>query len=377
MAKSELFAQLNGINFAQKDPQIIESEIIKIYENITGRTLERADPVRLFLNAIILIIIQQRNIIDITAKQNLLAYSTGDYLDHLGALLGVTRLNASKAACTVRFTLSEAQSQVILIPMGLRVTPGNNIYFQTIEAAEIKKGDLYVDVPVQCTEAGISGNGFAIGQIKKLVDVFPYEMTCENISESNGGSEIESDENLRERIQIAPESFSTAGSSRAYEYFARSAHSDIASVSVMCPPDTSPGHVDIYPLMTGGIIPSNEVITAVYNACNADDVRPDTDYVRVLSPIEVKYDLEAGYKIDESNSSLAGSIQTRVNQAVTDWILWQRSAMGRDINPSELIHRMVAAGAKRVTIAKPEFKAIAKNQIAVVNSQRVVYSGLE
>lgn len=377
MPESELFSQLQDINFAQKEPQQIESEIIKVYEQITGRTLARADPVRLFLNAIILVIIQQRNIIDHTAKQNLLAYSSGDYLEHLGALLGVTRLSASHAACTARFSLSEAQKQVVLIPKGLRITPGNNIYFQTVNAAEIKTGNLFADIPVQCTEAGIIGNGYTVGQIKKLVDVFPYEMTVENISESNGGSEIESDENLRERIQIAPESFSTAGSSRAYEFFARSAHSDICSVSVVCPPVTEPGHVKIYPLMTGGIIPSSEVIQAVYNACNADDVRPDTDYVQVLSPVEIKYNLEIGYWIDEINSSLAGAIQLKVENAIKDWIQWQRSALGRDINPSELIHRVVQAGAKRAVIAQPVFKTLEKWQIAAINTQRVVYNGFE
>ncbi|MBQ3645106.1 MAG: baseplate J/gp47 family protein, partial [Synergistaceae bacterium] len=129
--KSELFPALNDITFANKTPEEIESEIIKIYENLSGRSLARGDPVRLFLETIILVIIHQRALIDHSAKMNLLAYATGDYLDHLGALLGVMRLEASSALTTLKFTLSEAQEANILIPVGTRATPDGTIYFAT------------------------------------------------------------------------------------------------------------------------------------------------------------------------------------------------------------------------------------------------------
>ncbi len=75
MTKSDLFPGLDDISFAETDPATIEREIITLYETLTGRSLAKGDPVRLFLESIALVIIQQRTLIDYTGKQNLLAYA--------------------------------------------------------------------------------------------------------------------------------------------------------------------------------------------------------------------------------------------------------------------------------------------------------------
>ncbi|MBQ7578285.1 MAG: baseplate J/gp47 family protein [Synergistaceae bacterium] len=381
MTKSDLFPTLNDITFAEKNADIIESEIISQYENLSGRTLARGDPIRLFLNSIALVIIQQRNLIDFAGKMNLLAYASGDYLDHLGALLGVTRLQPSPATVTVKFTLSEAQPAKILIPEGTRVSPGNNILFAVNTAGEIPAGELSCELKCTCTETGTIGNNYVIGQIKKLVDIFPFEMKCENIDESNGGTDLESDENFRERIQIAPESFSNAGSKGAYIYYARTANSNINDVAVIGPNDNAnlcpPGHVIIYPLLTDGEIPNQEILDAVYNACNREDVRPDTDYLHVRAPEIINYNLELKYYIDKENSSTAGLIAQNVLNAINDWQKWQKVKIGRDINPSELNHRIIQAGAKRCEITSPNFRKLEQYQIAVANQVLISYGGLE
>lgn len=376
--KSELFANLEDIVFAEKDAAEIESEIITLYENQSGRILARGDPVRLFLECIVLIIVQQRSLIDYAAKQNLLAYAEGSFLDHLGALLGVTRLEASHALTTLKFTLSEAQPAAIIIPEGIRASPGGGVYlFATTESVEIPAGENQVTVKAQCVEAGTQGNGFVAGQIKKLVDPFPFEITVENISESYGGSDVESDENLRERIQLAPESFSVAGPTGAYDFYARSAHQDIIDVAVIGPPETQPGHVNVYPLMTGGHLPTQEILDAVYDVCNAEDVRPDTDCLHVLSPEVIEYELNVTYWIDRKRATQAAAIQKAVESAVSGWVTWQKSKLGRDLNPSELNHRMVQAGAKRTEIFSPEFTVLKEYQVAVMAGITLTLGGLE
>lgn len=376
--KSDLFPGLADIVFADKAADEIESDIITLYENLANRTLAKGDPVRLFLESITLIIVHQRSLIDYAAKMNLLAYAEGDYLDHIGTLLDVTRLEASSARTTLKFTLSEAQPSVVIIPEGIRVSPGGgSILFATTESIEIQAGDTEAVVTAECTEAGTQGNGYVAGQIRKLVDPFPYEMTVENISESYGGSDTENDENYRERIQIAPESFSVAGPRGAYEYWARSAHQDIIDVAVVGPPETEPGNVNIYPLMLNGDLPTQEILDAVYEVCNAEDKRPDTDYVHVLSPEPVGFELNVKYWIDRKRATQAVQIQNAVEEAVTGWITWQRSKLGRDINPSELNHRMVTAGAKRTEIISPVFKVLTDSQIAVLTSKTLMLGGLE
>ena len=377
MAKSELFPSLNEIIFASKDAGAIEREIISTYESLTDRTLARADPVRLFLESIALIIIQQRNIIDYTGKMNLLTYAEGDYLDHIGALFNVTRLSASSAVTTIEFTLSEVQASNVIIPSGTRISADGEILFSTSETLIIESGNLTGQVKAACNTTGTAGNGYLPGQLRRLVDVFPYEMQCANITESAGGSEIESDENYRERIQIAPESFTTAGSIGAYEYYARSANSEIGSVAVEGPPVTQPGNVNIYPLMSDGTLPPSEILEQVYESCNADDIRPDTDYVHVLSPEEREYVLNVTYYIDRSNASSASYISGQIESAIADWVTWQHNKLGRDINPSELNYRIIQAGAKRCEILSPEFTVLNSYEVGKCSESHITFGGLE
>ena len=385
ISKSNLFPNLADLNFAEKDPDTITREIISLYENISGRTLARADPVRLFIDAIILAIIQQRNSIDHAAKMNLLAYAEGSYLDHIGAMLGVSRLEPSHAVTTLRFTYGGGTPQyTLLVPKGTRASTGSGVTFETLNDCEIKQGTFTGNVEAMCVNAGTSGNGYAPGQVNKLVDVQLFPLSVENVTQTTGGTDTESDENFRERIQIAPESFSVAGPVEAYRYFARSANADIIDVAVVGPSDGSPsegyplpGEVHIYPLMTGGTLPSEEVLTEVLKVCSAEDVRPDTDYVRVLAPVAVNYELNVTYWIDEKDSVNSGSIRSSVESAVEGWELWQRKSLGRDINPSELIRRVVNAGAKRCVVSSPEFRVLKEYEVGMCTSESVTYGGLE
>lgn len=378
--KSELFPRLEDIFFAEKSADEIEREVITFYETFSGRTLAKGDPIRLFLDSLILIIIHQRGLIDYAAKMNLLAYAEGNYLDHIGALLEVTRLEASKAATTLKFTLSEAQSSVVTIPAGIRVSPGGgNILFETVQDVEVPIGSIEVTVTAQCTISGTQGNGFIAGQIRRLVDPFPLEMSVTNVTTSYGGTDKENDENYRERIQIAPESFSVAGSAGAYKYFARTAHQDIIDVGLplMFEEDFEAGHVDLYILMKNGELPSNEILEKVLEICNADDVRPLTDYVTANAPEIVNFDLNVKYFIDRANATQSTQIQASVESAIKAWILWQRSKLGRDLNPSELNHRIIAAGAKRAEIISPAFRTIKYKELAIPSSQTITFGGLE
>jgi phage-related baseplate assembly protein len=382
--KSDLFSYLPDITFAERDPAVIERELINGYENAyqmqygEERKLYPGDPIRLFLEAVAFELVHQRQIIDYTGKMNLLAYSETEPLDHLGAHLDVRRLPAQSALTTLQFTLSEPQVGVSIIPAGTRATPGGgDIVFATSGVIEIPEGETEAEITARCTIAGVVGNGFLPGQVKKIVDPFPWQLSVTNTTISAGGTDTESDENFRERIQIAPESFSVAGPRGAYESFARGAHQGIVDVSVVGPPETEPGHVEIYPLMKGGEIPPQEVLDAVDAICNAEDVRPDTDYVHVLPPAPVSYDLILTWWIDRSRATQAAAIQQAVSQAVQDWIRWQRSKLGRDINPSELNHRIIAAGAKRVEIASPAFAVISYSQVAVPGEVEVTFGGLE
>lgn len=365
---------LPDIDFAVKDVERIKSELIQDFENTSGRTLYPGDPLRLLLLTFAKYFVLLQNNIDMSAKQNLLKYSQEGYIENIGALVGVERREAQTAKVSIKFKLSEVQEEAIIIPKGTRVTCDNKVYFQTLKEQEIKAGETEIIVEAECTEPGTIGNGYYEGQINKIVDPFVYLLSVNNTTISAGGADIESIENLRERILIAPESFSSAGPKGAYEYWAKTANQDIYDVSVVSP---NPGEVEIIPLMKNGILPSDEILESVRVKCNSDDKRPLTDKVLVSAPKIVNYDIDIKYYISKSNSTSGLTVQGNVADSVNKFILWQREKLGRDINPSKLIQDIMAAGAKRIDVLKPAYKKIEYNEIAVLENINVVYGGVE
>ena len=60
-----------------------------------------------------------------------------------------------------------------------------------------------------------------------------------------------------------------------------------------------------------------------------------------------------------------------------DYKTWQR-AIGRDVNPSQLTHMVMEAGAKRVTVTAPAYTVVGKTKVSALQGAAVVtYGGLE
>lgn len=372
---------LPGIDFVSLDKEVVVSRLMKLYTHITGRVLKRADPLRLFILVIASVIILLLHRINETGKQNLLAYAKGAVLDHIGVLVGVTRLDAQKAMATVRLTLSTAIGNRS-IPKGTRFSTKDNVLFETTEDTLVLDGHDSIDMKVVCMEAGNIGNGYTPGMITIVVDRLPYVAAVTNTTTSDGGADIESDEHFRQRIHEAPESFSCAGSSGAYEYHTKKVSANIENVLVVSP---EPGKVVVYPIMIGGVMPSTEIINAVTIALSDKTVRPLTDHVAVQAPGEKLYDISFKYFINTEDRDRILTIQRDVELAVQDYVVWQRSVVGRDINPSELTRRIMAAGVKRVEITSPIFTRVKSGteadsygvELAVLRNKTVTFGGYE
>lgn len=366
---------LPPVSFAPLDASQIERDILRGYETIAGVTLYPGDPVRLFLESLAYVLSVQNGLVDLAGKQNLLAYAAGAHLDHLGALMGTPRLTATAAICALRYEMVEARPHPVLIPAGTRVTTGDRrLTFATDAAAEIPVGSLTVTVPATAALAGTLGNGLVAGQINALVDPIAYVTRVANTSQTLGGSDVESDERYRSRIQLAPEAYTCAGSAGSYRYHALRVHPDIAEVTVWSP---EPGHVDVRPVLIGGELPDAALIEAVRLALSADTVRPLTDTVTVAAPEPVEYAISGGWWLRRGDAALSGSIQSAVSAAVEQFRLWQRSAPGRDINPTRLVALVERAGAKRVELTTPEFTPLKGFQIARETEIFLEFRGIE
>lgn len=362
------------ISFVNTDTDTLVNALVKSYEKFTGRTLYPADPVHKFILWIADIIIQERILIDESAKQNVPRYAQGVYLDSLAEIFkDAYRLQPQAAATTFRFYLSTALPYQHLIPIGTRVAVGN-IVFETTETLYIDAGKQSGDVPAVCQQVGEIGNGFVPGQITQLVDVFPYYDRVENITVSAGGAERETDSAFYERMRESMESFSTAGPSGAYIYHAKTASPLVADVAALSP---TPGVADIRVLLRDGELPTEEVLQEVQAQLSADKVRPLCDFVQVSAPDTVPLNIDATYYIPKPSQNSAAVITADVEKAVQDYIRWQTEKMGRDINPSVFVSYMMKTGIKRVVVRQPEYTVVPESEVAALNQCNVSSGGVE
>lgn len=346
------------------------------YERITGQkiTLSPSDPNRIVLYAHALELYQVEQYVDRAGKQDLIKYSYGEFLDNLGAGRGVTRKQPAPAVTMLRFTLSETRPHAVGIPEGTKATNGSLLYFATEGYEEIPAGETYIDVRAVCTENGVAGNEVLAGQINTLVDLIPYVAKVENITKTSEGADLESDESLAERIFLAPSGYSVAGPDDAYVYWAKTYSQMIGDVKITSP---NPVEVEVRFLMADGTLPTETTLAGLEEYLQDENIRPLTDKVSVLAPEVVPFNINLTYYINKSDQAKAGTIQGLVAQAIAEYIQWQTYTIGKDINPSELIKRIVAAGAKRVDVTEPVFTTTPETSVARINTQTVSYGGIE
>lgn len=375
------------ISFVDTNTETLVNNLIMSYEAFTGRTLYPADPARLFILWIADIIMQERIIINESAKQNVPRYAQGDYLDSLAEIFKDTeRLQAQPATTILRFHISAVQPSAQVVPLGTRATINGEIIFETTETATIPPGELYADAAAKCitTEIdpvtgkeitiGAKGNGFVAGQISQIVDLFPFYEKVENITTTDGGADKETDEAFYERLRDSMEAFSTAGPFGAYVYWAKTASARITDVK---PTSPEPGVVDIRILLENGEVPDDQMLQLVLDTVSADKVRPFTDYVQVSAPDIVNYNIDVTYYIPSQSESSTAIIQQNVKAALENFKKWQSEKMGRDINPSKLSEMLMSAGIKRLEIRAPAFTQIEDNAVAILKTENVIYGGVE
>ncbi|MBB7069115.1 baseplate assembly protein [Escherichia coli] len=159
---------------------------------------------------------------------------------------------------------------------------------------------------------------------------------------------MESDTALRLRAQSAFDGLSVAGPTGAYEYFARSASGQVADARATSP---APAEVVVAVLSTEGDgTATEELLTTVRNALNAEDVRPVGDRLTVQSAEIIRYQIDAQlyfYPGPESEPIL--------NAARNNLKAWlaEQGKIGRDVALSAIMATLHVQGVQRVELTSP------------------------
>lgn len=380
-----------SVTFTSADAAVVLAEALAIYKAQTGVTLQPADPRRLHLQTILLLLTQIRAGINFAGNENILRYVSSLNIEALAELWGEAPIAAAPSTCVVRFTFSVAG--VHTVAAGKRVTDGTNIW-AVVTTTSSGPGATDLDLTVRCTVTGSETNGIAIGQIDTLVDDIPGCSGVSNTTATISGRPVETTEAFRERLRSVPESRSTCGPRGAYEAAAIAASSNVADAMVLGPEDggflagyaPDPGEVWILIIegernAAGEVIstipePTAGLLDAVEEACSADDVRPLTDFVTVQAPDWVDFDCTVTYYISVDRAASVVEIQEAAEDAFEAYKIWQ-SKIGRDINPSNLVGRLMAAGAKRVVVTDPTYTVVWRDQCSRIAYNALVYGGVE
>lgn len=369
------------------DFDFVNTDSAKIYTTVIGALMEHCnealypgDERRIFGEALVQVFVSLFSEFNDKMKQKALQYARGNVLDAIGDRYRVERIAPAAASATFRFYVSAAQDTNIMIPAGTRITSDGSVYFATEETAVIPAGGTQIDLIGVCINGGATYNGFIPGSVATLVDLIPYVSNVANITATAGGDDgepytTEGDDRYRERIRLAPSILSTAGPESAYRFFALSADPGIVDVAIVCPED-APNTVNLYPLMSGGVLPDVETLEKVLAACSADDVRPMTDHVVALAPTVVPYEIEIKYYCAQEDEEDTIRAIEGAGGSIEKYNEWQTAALGRTINPDQLRRFLLVPpngpGALRVDVVKPALTTLTKSQVAQLTGTPVI-----
>jgi phage-related baseplate assembly protein len=345
----------------------IRESMIAFYEGVTGRTLQPAEVEILLFGAFAYRETVHKADCNNAALQNLAPFSTFPVLDFLAKNVGIKQRNpAQSARTTINFVLNNTHPDMV-IEAGTRAShiDGSPV-FAVIEDTFVPNGTDDIDILCEATDPGTFANGYSAGTITELIDPFTDFISCENTDTTAGGSEEETDEQLRERIYVAPDSFAACGPVDAYKFHALSAHPTIIDVRVEMPeigkayPPS--GTVAIYPL-TDTVPTPAVVLAAVTAACNGESARPGTDTVVVTAPTAVNYSIVAALTLYKGADD--ESVLSLVNDALTAFTQQKAKKLGQDIVKNQVERLCIVDGQvydvvlssipSNITIAPNEF----------------------
>lgn len=282
------------------------------------------------------------------ARACMLAFAAGGDLEHLSAFYAVARLEGARATFPAELSLSAALPQDVTIPRGYAVADASGNAAELSRNVTIAAGRTAV-VGVFEVTAPTGGAGNGLSSHWSATAPLPWLVKITQTAAASGGSDAESDDSLRARTQLSPESWSVAGPAGAYKYWALSADGRLADVHVFCP---APGTVQVTALSSEGDGTADEVMLGRIRAILDDEgVRPLSDSVVVRSALPLSYQIRAHLKIEAGASPAPVLAEAR---AALEKLAAAKHKINAELPRSAVIAAAHVEGVRKVALARPE-----------------------
>ena len=252
--------------------------------------------------------------IDWLRRQTNFTTAQGEYLDYHAQQRGIARHEASKSVGNVIFSLSLPAASDVTVPKGTVVSTSDAepLCFETVEEVIISAGTTAIHADVEAIEAGRRYN-VTEGKISSFVTPVALVSSVTNPDPLEGGSDEESDENLRARLADSLKNASCATNCAYY----RDAAVSVSGVSSACvvPKARGVGTVDVYIAAQGAEVSDETLVTVQEKLSKEREVNVDV-LVKKASPAQVNYylqiELASGYEFE--------AVKARCLQALNDFV---------------------------------------------------------
>ncbi|MGN1131684.1 MAG: baseplate J/gp47 family protein [Ruminococcus sp.] len=231
--------------------------------------------------------------------------ATGNYLDYHAKERGLSRRGSNCASGYVYFTLEYAIDTDVTIPSGTKLTTlgKNPLRFVTTGTGVIKSGTTYTKVHTVAEKGGKEYNVPA-NAICAAITTIKNINVIKNLEPMTGGTDEESDDELRERLLYLYRNHNNGTNIAYYKALAESVDG-VHSAGVV-PRNRGVGTVDIFiakdaSTADSALISKVQSIVSTQREVNVDAtvLSASTAYVNVGVAIEV----EQGYDSDEVKSN--------------------------------------------------------------------------
>lgn len=265
-----------------------------------------------------------------TRKQCFPQTATGEDLDRHAFLRGITRLPASRAAGTLRFSVQTAGTADLPIPQGTVCLTAGLVAFATTQDGVLAAGQTQVDLPAQAVEPGPGGNVPA-GTVQTM-SVAPVGIAaCTNPSSFTGGRAAEGDEALRARV-LATYCQLPNGANKAYYAQQALGVEGVTAVTVL-PKARGLGTVDVVVTGPNGL-PGEDLVDQVQAVLEAQrEIAVD---LQVRAPTAVTVNLVLS--VQPQAGLLPGPVLARVEEAMETW--FDGTMLGQDVLLAKIGQRL-------------------------------------
>ena len=218
-------------------------------------------------------------------KQRFIDTATGEYLDAIALMYGITsRPSGARATTLVEMNIHESVG--VYVAGTIRIKDQSGHIFEN--AIDFSYSKAHQAIPFRAIENGSTYNGIPIGALNEFVDEMPTDTLSNpiNISITSGGldSSVYADDDVyREWLKNEIASFAGCGTAQAYRGKAMNVDSRIWDVFVLEQGQEGyeRGKVQVFVLVDDSQVSPNEIVPLVRDALQDPAFRPVGDFVVV------------------------------------------------------------------------------------------------